>query len=192
MSSRLDTRDFINVGIFTVIYFVVLFLTGMLGIISPLSMFIGFTVGLLLNGTVVTLYLARTPKMGALTLLSLLVGILLFLTGHPWIAPVVSTMAGFAGDVAFARLRGTWRVPVAYAFLSLLYLAPWMPMFYNSEAYFAYIADEMGQDYADTLASFLQPWTLLLWAGILFVVALIGGRIGVRIGRRSFARAGLA
>ena len=192
MSMRLETRDLINVGVFTVIYFVVLFITGMLGIFSPVVMFVGFALGLLLNGPVVALYLARTPKMGALTLLSLIVGLLLFLTGHPWITPVISTLAGLAGDAAFARVRGSWRMPVAYAFLSLLYLAPLMPVLYNSADYFDYIAEDMGREYADSMASFLQPWTIPLWGVVVFALALIGGRVGVMVGRRSFTRAGLA
>nr|WP_282441462.1 MptD family putative ECF transporter S component [Corynebacterium antarcticum] len=192
VASRLDTRDFINVGIFTVIYFLILFATGMLGMIGPLIMFVGFGLGLLLNGTVIALYLARTPKMGALTLMSLIVGILFVLTGHPWITPIVSTLAGFCGDIAFARLRGGWRMPVAYAIFSQLYMAPWVPLLYNSTGYVDDIAGTMGQDYIDALEFFLQPRSMIVWMILVFILALIGGRIGVRVGRRNFARAGLA
>ena len=36
----MKTRDFINIGVFTAIYFVLVFGTGMLGIINPAMMFV--------------------------------------------------------------------------------------------------------------------------------------------------------
>ena len=49
----MKTRDFINIGVFTAIYFVLVFGTGMLGIINPAMMFVGYALGLIANGAVV-------------------------------------------------------------------------------------------------------------------------------------------
>ena len=70
----MKTRDFINIGIFSAIYFVLVFGTGMLGIINPAMMFVGYALGLIANGAVVMLFKSRVPKIGALALMGLLVG----------------------------------------------------------------------------------------------------------------------
>lgn len=67
----MKTRDFINIGVFTAIYFVLVFGTGMLGIINPAMMFVGYALGLIANGAVVMLFKSRVPKIGALALMGL-------------------------------------------------------------------------------------------------------------------------
>ena len=79
----MKTRDFINIGIFSAIYFVLVFGTGMLGIINPAMMFVGYALGLIANGAVVMLFKSRVPKIGALALMGLLVGSLMVITGTP-------------------------------------------------------------------------------------------------------------
>lgn len=43
---KLTARDFVNVGIFTVLYFFVTFLGGCVGMISPAMMLVGFAVAI--------------------------------------------------------------------------------------------------------------------------------------------------
>ena len=50
-SSRLNTRDFINIGVFTALMFVIVFAFGMLGFI-PAAMYAGFLLSILVNGIV--------------------------------------------------------------------------------------------------------------------------------------------
>lgn len=64
-SSRLNARDFINIGVFTALMFVIVFAFGMLGFI-PAAMYAGFLLSILVNGTVFALFTARTPKMGGI------------------------------------------------------------------------------------------------------------------------------
>ncbi|MDK7584164.1 MptD family putative ECF transporter S component, partial [Lactobacillus crispatus] len=79
----LNTRDFINIGVFTALMFVIVFAFGMLGFI-PAAMYAGFLLSILVNGTVFALFTARTPKMGALTIMLILIEVLFFVTGH-WV-----------------------------------------------------------------------------------------------------------
>ena len=60
-SSRLNTRDFINIGVFTALMFVIVFAFGMLGFI-PAAMYAGFLLSILVNGTVFALFTARTRR----------------------------------------------------------------------------------------------------------------------------------
>ena len=97
-SSRLNARDFINIGVFTALMFVIVFAFGMLGFI-PAAMYAGFLLSILVNGTVFALFTARTPKMGALTIMLIIIEILFFVTGH-WVGGVaVAAVFGLLADL---------------------------------------------------------------------------------------------
>jgi energy-coupling factor transport system substrate-specific component len=191
---RFTGRDLINVGIFTAIYFVVFFSFGMLGFIGPWFSGLGYFLGIIANGVVIALYLSRVPKVGALTLLGFISSLLMLLTGHPWFTLVTSTGVGLvadliakAGDHRNAKLNA-----LAYAVLSGWYVGPMLPVLWDTAGYGEYVAESMGQDYADAYLTVFGAATLPWWLLGFFGVGLVGGGFGQRTLRRHFARAGVA
>ena len=81
---KLNAKDFINIGIFTVIYFVMFFITGMLGYIPIFAVIIPLVLGIL-GGIPFMLFLTKTGKFGAATIMGTLVSVLCFLMGQSWI-----------------------------------------------------------------------------------------------------------
>lgn len=80
MSNRLQGKDFISIGIYTAIYFVVNFIVSLLGFIP---IFIPLTAVLvpLIGGIPMMLYFTKIKKFGMLTITGLLIGVLMLLTG---------------------------------------------------------------------------------------------------------------
>ena len=187
----MKTRDFINIGVFTAIYFVLVFGTGMLGIINPAMMFVGYALGLIANGAVIMLFKSRVPKIGALALMGLLVGILMVITGHPWVTALLTPLLGLAADFLFAKKSAVFRV-LGYAVMSIWYVVPWFPVFIDAQGYYKYIADSMGTAYADSLRWFLSPWMIVAWGVGVFILGLIGGVFGNSLMARHFRKAGIA
>jgi energy-coupling factor transport system substrate-specific component len=95
---KLGTRDLVNIGVYTAIYYVVTFLGGMVGIVSPIGMFVGFALSAIVGGTVIMLFLAKTPVMGAMTVLGLIVGVLMLATGHFWGCIPICAALGLVAD----------------------------------------------------------------------------------------------
>ncbi|VEG29968.1 conserved hypothetical integral membrane protein [Actinomyces howellii] len=190
----MTTRDLVNSGVFSAVYFVLLFSTGMLGVINPAMMFVGFALGIIANGVTLALYRARVRKVGAMAVLGVVVGLLMMLSGHPWYLFTISGLLGLVSDLIAAgrKFRDPRTNALAYAVLSLWYVGPWLPMILNREAYRAYIADSMGQAYADSLAWFFSPTMLAAWGVCVFVLGLVGGAFGNSVLQRHFAKAGLA
>ena len=60
---KLNAKDFINIGIFTVIYFVMFFITGMMGYIPIFAVIIPLGLGIL-GGIPFMLFLTKTGKFG--------------------------------------------------------------------------------------------------------------------------------
>ncbi|OKL53652.1 ABC transporter permease [Bowdeniella nasicola] len=191
--SGLTTRDFISIGVFTALIFVIIFGTGMLGFI-PILMFVGFFLGIIGVGIVFALFTARTPKFGAVTIMSLLISLFFMGTGH-WAGGIIfALVGGLCADLVITRgpSRAMVRVPIAYAlFIVPLYISPWVPLFLDRDAYVAGIEQEMGAEYAAKLFDIVTPTTLLILFAVMFVIALGSGALGVAIGRKHFERAGL-
>ena len=85
-------RNLINVGVFTALYFIALFASGMLGAIHPIMIFIGGIIGIIVEAIICMLYVARTRAFGAYAILGLIIGILMVATGHAWVTPLVATV----------------------------------------------------------------------------------------------------
>jgi energy-coupling factor transport system substrate-specific component len=193
-SAKLSGRDLINVGVFSVLYFVIMYAFAMLGFFSPLMFGVGIVLAILANGVVVALYLSRVPKVGALTLLALFTSVLLVATGHPWYSLLLSPMIGLVADLIAraGRHRSAKLNALAYAVVSLWYLVPLSPIIWDTAGYLDTQAAAMGSDYADAWLALFGPSALPFWALGFFTVGLIGGWFGQSVLRRHFRRAGVA
>lgn len=101
---KLNAKDFINIGIFTVIYFVMFFITGMLGYIPIFAVIIPLVLGIL-GGIPFMLFLTKTGKFGAATIMGTLVSVLCFLMGQSWISIPFGIVFGFLADLIFKSLQ---------------------------------------------------------------------------------------
>lgn len=186
-------KYFVNIGVFSAIYFVVVFAGGMVGLAGPWFMFVGFIISILINGAVVMLYLVKTPVFGALTIMGLITSVLMVLTGHVWYMIPFSVAFGLIGDliVRSGNSRSRWRNIFAYGFITTWYMVPLLPIVFNADAYFADIATQMGQAYTDQMRALVQPWFVFAWGGVAFIIGIIGGWLGSKILVKHFAKAGI-
>lgn len=97
-SKKLETRDFISVGIFSLIYAVVAFVIGGAAQMTPVTFPFMPMIVALFTGTVFMLYVAKIPKKGALSILGVIAAILLFVTGMFWMMSVFFLVFGVIAD----------------------------------------------------------------------------------------------
>lgn len=97
-STKLETRDFISVGIFSLIYAAVAFVVGGIVQMTPVTFPFMPPVIALFTGTIFMLYVAKIPKRRALTILGVIGGILLFVTGMFWMMSLFFVICGFLAD----------------------------------------------------------------------------------------------
>ncbi|MEZ5087992.1 MAG: MptD family putative ECF transporter S component [Tessaracoccus sp.] len=192
-SQSLAARDLINIGVFTAVYFVIIFASGFIGIVGPWAMFLGFFIGALLGGPVLVLLSVRCAKVGTMALLGLLVAILMVLTGHFWGLLIVLPLLGLAFDlIVQAGSRGRLSAAVGYALFSLWYVVPLVPIFYSADAYFADIASSMGPEYAAGMRALFTPTIIVVFGAAIAAVAFLSGLFGAKLLTKHFTRAGLA
>lgn len=116
-SKKLETRDFISVGIFSLIYSVVAFVIGGVAQMTPVTFPFMPMIVALFTGTVFMLYVAKIPKKGALSILGVIAAILLFITGMFWMMSVFFLVFGLIADFicASADFRSFKKNLLAYA-----------------------------------------------------------------------------
>ena len=187
-------RNLINVGVFTALYFIALFGSGMLGAIHPIMIFVGGIIGVIVEAIICMLYVSRTRAMGAYTILGLIIGILMVVTGHAWVTPLVATVLGLAADT-ITRAGGYARTAtnaLGFAVFSMWAISPILPVIWASEAYFAHIRESMGDTYASDLQALISPMFLLVWMLVIALLAYASALLGMRVLRKHFKRAGVA
>lgn len=187
-------RSAVTIGAFTAVYFVLMWCSGMLGFFGPAFMFVGWIVGLLLNGPVVLLMLVRSRMFGTLTIMGGVVAFLMVVTGHAWVTVPAALILGLLGDL-IARSGGYVSAPrniAAYMLFSLWMIGPLAPIFFAPDAYYANVASQMGQDYANGMRALFSPAVIGGWVVVAMIVACIGGIIGRFLLRKHFSKAGVA
>ena len=82
--NKLNGRDFINIGIYAAIYFVIVMALAMTGLIPIFLILLSSMVGII-GGIPFMLFLTKVKKPGMIIIMSLIMGILMFLTGMTWV-----------------------------------------------------------------------------------------------------------
>ncbi|MEZ5088445.1 MAG: MptD family putative ECF transporter S component [Micropruina sp.] len=113
-SLRFSARDLVGVAIFAVIFIVVTYAIGMLGVISPLTWLVVVPTATLANGVTFMLFVTRVRHAGMITLLALVIALFYLLTGNSVLSTIGIMAVGALADlVAFlGRYRSRRGVPL--------------------------------------------------------------------------------
>lgn len=192
-SNRIQVKDLINVGIFTAIYFVVFFATGMLGYIPILMLALPILCPLV-AGIPFMLFLTKVNKFGMVSLMGIILSILMFVTGHPWIIIVFGCLFGVLADVILkAGNYKKWNfIVLGYIMFSEWLLGAVFPMFFMREEYMQMTRDGYGDTYTDALEAITPSWVFYLMIVLVVVGAIAGAYAGKKVLKKHFERAGVA
>lgn len=191
MKKKMNTKDHIFAGAFGAIYIVILFASVAILAINPLMyLFTPLIVGII-QGPVFALYTSKVPKKGAILLLSTLCGLLI--TAYSPIPFIVAVVSGVVAEIFMKNrdkdLKGSFTL--AYCSFNLLTMAPFTLLIFAREQFLKVSLGYYGQAYVDKITSLTPSWILI----VLVVLALIGGFFGARLGqklnKKHFERAGL-
>lgn len=194
-SVRFSARDLLNVAIFAVIYFVIIFAVAMLGIVSPLVMLITLPLGPIAAGIPYMLFLTRVRHAGMVTLFGVVVALLYLMMGHPWISTVITVVLSVLADLVLrpGGYRSTWAAIWAYVVFSAWFVGPWIPFFLDPAAY---IAEKSGQTMGEAYMTEFAQVVTLPTVGVMVAATLVCGFLGALLGtvllRKHFRKAGLA
>ena len=192
---KLQTKDFISIGIFSLIYSVVAFVVGGIAQMTPLTFPLMPACIALFTGTVFMLYVAKIPKRGALTCLGVIGGILLFITGMFWMMSVFFIIFGFVADFICqsGNFKSFRKNLLAYCVFALSPMGAYIPMAIMPAQF-----DEFMRRKGD-VSSFegiinairINWWVIPLMILGTIICAIIGGFIGKKLLKKHFEKVGI-
>ena len=190
--NRLQGKDLINIGIFTAIYFIVIFAAASIGFIPIFIPLISVIVPLV-GGIPMMLFFSKIKKFGMLTITGIIGGIFFYLIGYGWIGLLGWVLGGILSDVVL-KIGGYQKFKVtvlSYACFCLGIMGCPANLWFAGEAYWENIHTSMGDQNANTLQSLMPSWMMYLGFALLFVGGILGALLGHKMLKKHFERAGI-
>ena len=188
---KLKIKDLVTIGVFAVIYVVIIFALGMIGFLPVLYLVYPALHGIV-SGTVIMLFMAKVQKPWAVLILGMLTSVFMMVEGNTYLLIIHSFVVMLIAELI--RRVGNYN-SFKYNMLSFAIFNTWicgslMQMLWAREKYIE-IAMVMGEDYVNALIKLVTyPNMALVYLG-----AILGGLIGANIGRillkKHFIKAGI-
>ena len=190
---KLKIKDLVTIGVFTVIYFVLMFLSGMIGIV-PILYLAYPTVAGIITGIVIMLFMAKVQKPGGLFILGLICSLIVIAMGNTYVMLVHALISMVIAEII--RKTGGYK-SFKYNMLSFAIFNTWICGFLMqvllAKDKVIEIAETRGMGYAYImkLIALLNLSSMIL----VYIGAIVGGIIGAYIGKaflkKHFEKAGI-
>lgn len=190
-SEKLKGKDLINVGVFSAIYFVVVMAIAMTGFIPVMLPLLAVFVPIL-GGIPFMLFLTKVKKLGMIFIMSIIMGIMMILTGMGVYSLFVSIVTGVAAEFLYksGAYKSAAKAVLTCGVFNMWLWGNYLPLYLNSAQYWA-DRQNFGQDYVDTITRLMPMWTCPALLVTAFVCGCIGGLLGRFLMKKHFAKAGI-
>lgn len=190
--NKLKGKDLINIGIYAAIYCVIMTCIAMLGYI-PIMMPLLAVFCPLVGGIPMMLFYTKTKKFGMITIMSVIIGIYLWVTGMGIWPAIFGVVFGFLADLVAKSggFQSAAKTVLSHGVLCVMLFGNFLPLYIDREGYFA-SRQEFGQEYIDTLGNIMQPWTAPAIIIASFVFGVLGALLGKALLKKHFVKAGIA
>ena len=191
---KLSVKELINVGLFSVIYFIMFTISGILGYI-PICVVILPLIAGILGGIPFVLFTIKEQKFGAVTLMGVIAGLFTFLVGQTWLSVVFGLVFGLLADLIMrsGQYKSWTKNMLGYSVFTLWTVGTMLPMWIMRETFFAGYRENGGTDAYINAVMKLTPNYMIL---VVIVLALVGGILGACLGKsvlkKHFEKAGIA
>lgn len=192
MMVKLNGKDLINVGVYSGIYFVIVFLVSMLGLIPVLyPMLVVFVP--ILGGIPFMLFLSKVKKFGMIWIMSIVMGIMMILVGMGYYPLIVGVVTGLIAELVY-KSGGYHNAAKAVLTCGIFNVWVWgnyLLLFINRSAYFA-TRQDLGQEYIVNLSNMMPIWMCPALLAACIICGLMGGLLGKSLLKKHFTKAGIA
>lgn len=191
MNNRLEVKDLVNIGLFSVLSILFYWGGGMIGMMPTLMPLVPFA-GALLAGPVNMLYSTKIRKPGMVFIQSILISLAFVATGHgPWILLTGSVVAIVAEIVL---KKGGYRSVKAarrcYTVMGVSVFGNFIPIMFAREAYMQQmLAQGWSQDFIDAFTTAMPDWIFIPSILLGAVGGYLGCTIGIRMLNKHFVKA---
>lgn len=149
----------------------------------------------LISGCVYMLLAARLGKFGGITVMGVIIGLFLFISGHFVLSFIASIVFPVAADLIAraGKYKSKALLLVSYVVFSYGLTGPILPLWFMKDAYVASL-QARGKDaaYIDGVFANINTGTFFISMIAILVCAVLGGWFGQRMMKKHFIKAGIA
>ncbi|SFB67475.1 MptD family putative ECF transporter S component [Ruminococcus albus] len=191
---KLQAKDFITIGIFTALLFVVEFACGILGFIHPYIV-ASYVVLIPIVGSIpMMLFYTKIEKFGMLTIMSVLVAIIMFVTGMGYLGAPFIIAAGVIADLIArsGRYKSFKKTIISYGVFCLWICANYFPVVITANSYRKNLIEGgYSAEYCDNLFRAINSKTIAVLLILCFVFGCVGAYVGKAVVKKHFEKAGI-
>lgn len=191
----MKSRDYISLGIYTVLFLVV---TMMVIFASAMSVFaypFGIALAAIPGAIIYFLMRLKVPKKGSVLLSGLVIGAIEFLIGAGWpvalgicVGAILAEIITSAGDY-----KKFWQTSIGYGlFMTSFAIGTYGPIVYMKEFIEKQkTSNSLNQEFMNSLEKFLDPKLLVLIVGVTFLLSVIGCFFAKKVLNKKLKKAGI-
>ncbi|GKX27619.1 membrane protein [Vallitalea longa] len=191
---KLSIKDLVVTGIFSALFFVLTMIGGILFAPNPVLTFLLPPSVALLTGPVYLLLIAKVPKHGPITILGILMGLLMFVTGMYWLWSVAYIILAIVAELisGAGKFKNNKLNILGFMIFSLNPIGSYMMLWINQSKYIEYLVGKgTEQTYMDTMVATAKDWMLPAMVIGTLLLAFISALLGKRLLKKQFEKAGI-
>ncbi len=188
----LKTKDYIMVGIFSMLFAVALFaIAAVLGIV-PIGFPLFGVVGNIPCGIIFIYIITKIRKKGTMSILTIITALLYWILGAYPLVPVFVLIGGFIaeGIITLGKYEKFSFISMGYVvFMTSIWFGFMYPMIFEAQKYLeSSVGSNLSKDYAQTMISYLSGKFLWIFIAGTILSAIIGSILGKKMFKKHFAK----
>ncbi len=195
MEKKLKAKDFINTGIFSVIFLVIFFICITVMSMAVMTQPFGLALCALIAGPVYMLLRAKAPKPGAILLFSVLFAVVMFATGTGWPMPVAILVGAVIAELLAAggKQKSFLMNGIGYVILMVASaIGSYTPLLMMKQYYLGVASsNDIGGEFMAQLMEFISGPVLIGAFAATAVGAVLGLLLARMMFKKHFVKAGL-
>ena len=190
--NKLTGKDLMYIGIYGAIYYVIVFIVAMLGMI-PIMYPMLAVICPIVGGIPFMLFLTKVKKFGMIWILSVIMGLMMLISGMGWYALAMSAITGLVSELIYksGNYQSAKSAVITNGTFSLWVWANLLQLFINRTEFLASRESKVGVEYVEKLNALTPDWICPVLLGICFVSGIVGGLIGKAMLSKHFKKAGI-
>lgn len=192
--NKINVKDLINIGVFTALYLVLFFMTSFLGYVPVLFPALPVICAAVV-GIPFMLFLSRVHTFGMITIMSIILGLFVFLMGRPWPTILIAVGAGLVTDFLLKskEYKSIKLAVIGSGIFSVWMMGMILPLFFGYRTgYLESIRAGYGDAYVETISSITPDWMFFVLFALCILGGILGGLLGAKVLKKHFKKAGMA
>lgn len=192
-SSKLQAKDFITLGIFTVLFFVVVMVCVFASAVTVVSYAFAPAIAAIPGGVIYMLMRAKVPKTGGILLSGVVIGLIEFLIGAGWAVALSFVIGGLLAELVsrIGQYKNFWLNTIGFSlYMCSFAIGTYLPMVLLS-AYTTDMSTSNGveESYLAEMYSFITGPMVILIVVITFAAGIVGSLLAKALFKKHFQKA---